>query len=193
MSINPTRSSSPRNGFTPPSLSILPAHELQLTGFNGSDPSTRPMHARNTEMRVSSLMSSGRAAFLCTFVERVENSCAEYALRLVISRMLGIELGRRAFTYAWKSDNSPTRTSRRESTDMMVYSGLLRGFNNCKVALKSMVRMISRQLATLAGSLPPVPPLLFLDSLVLYSRFFARKYFTHIDILIQVQIHLFHT
>lgn len=83
MSMNPTRSSRPWKGFGSPSCSTFPAHALQLTGFKDSEPNMSPKHAKNTEMRVSSLISSGKGAGLWNLVDNVENSCAEYALRQV--------------------------------------------------------------------------------------------------------------
>jgi hypothetical protein len=79
ISINPSLSSSPRYGFPsfPPFFSICPAQALQLTGFNCSEPRTRPKQARNTETRVSSFMSRGREAVWWVLRVRVENSWAE--------------------------------------------------------------------------------------------------------------------
>lgn len=84
-----TRSSKARNGLAaPPSRSIWPAHTLHDFGLSGSAPSTRPRHATNTDVKVSILMSSGRSGLTCSFVVRMENSWAEYALRHVSDRCI---------------------------------------------------------------------------------------------------------
>lgn len=62
ISQNPYLSSNLRYGFfAPPSLSISPAHSLQLIGFNFSAPRTRPRDTNTSETRVSTTMSCGRA------------------------------------------------------------------------------------------------------------------------------------
>lgn len=62
ISQNPYRSSKNRYGFfAPPSLSISPAHTLQLTGLSFSAPRTSPTETTKRETRASITMSSGRA------------------------------------------------------------------------------------------------------------------------------------
>jgi hypothetical protein len=69
MSRNPVLVSNPAKGLAPlapalpsrASLSMFPAHTLQLIGFNGSAPKTRPMHIKATATRDSIVMSRGRA------------------------------------------------------------------------------------------------------------------------------------
>jgi hypothetical protein len=77
MSMKPTLFSRYWKGFGCPSRSILPAQVLQLTGFNGCEPSTNPKQDRKTAASVSICISSGNEAPVCTLLERVENSWAE--------------------------------------------------------------------------------------------------------------------
>lgn len=60
ISINPTLSSNPLNGFPPPpSRSISPAHCAHETGCRGFELRTSPAQLRKMESRVSIWMSSG--------------------------------------------------------------------------------------------------------------------------------------
>ena len=63
ISTKPSLSSKPWNGPPPPlSLSVFPAHTLQLIGLSSSAPRTSPTQIKTTERTVSIEMSSGRAA-----------------------------------------------------------------------------------------------------------------------------------
>lgn len=116
--MKPNRFSNEWKGLGSPSRSILPAQVLQLMGFSGCELSTSPQQDSRTATRVSIWMSSGSAVPVCTLLERDENSWAEYPLRGVLIR-IGSHGLRQGATYAWKRDRTPTRTSKRDSIDIV--------------------------------------------------------------------------
>ena len=81
ISQKPYRSSNRLYGFlAPPSLSISPAHSLQLIGFSFSAPRTSPRETTTSDTRVSTTMSCGRLADVeerRTLLDRTVCSCAE--------------------------------------------------------------------------------------------------------------------